>query len=84
MSKRDKVLLSTFFGWLILCGAWAYVWVAACNADPLAADYEKGLFLPLSGFLIYRFAYLLAGFITIFFAELILIPSARPEKPTMV
>jgi hypothetical protein len=83
MSKRDKILLSTLFGWLIVCSVWAYVWVAACNADPLAAEYEKGLFLPLLGFTIYRFTFLLAGFVVIFFAELMLIP--RPQdKPMMV
>jgi hypothetical protein len=84
MPKRDTILLSTLFGWLIGCGVWAYFWVAACNADPSAAAYEKGLFLPLLGFLFYSFTFLLAGFVIIFFAELMFIPHPQNEKPTMV
>jgi hypothetical protein len=83
MTKREMILLSTLCGWLILCGVWAYLWVAAANADPNAAAYEKGLFLPLLGFLLGPFKFLLAGFVLVFFAELIFIP--RPQgKPAMV
>jgi hypothetical protein len=84
MSKRDIILLSTLFVWLIGCGSDAYLWLAAANADAGAARYEKGLLLPLLGFLVYRFTFLLAGFLLAIFAELIFIPRPQDEKPTMV
>ena len=84
MSKRDTILLSTIFSWLVGCGLYAYWWIAAANADPMAAEKEKGLFLPLLGFLFYRFPFLLASFVFIFLLLLIFIPRPQNEKPAMV
>jgi hypothetical protein len=71
MSKR-KTLILTFSGWLFGSGLYFYWWVASIINDPATVGYERWLIFPVSGFLVYRFPYLLIGLIIVIAVEAML------------
>ncbi|MDT5061905.1 MAG: hypothetical protein QOH63_2364 [Acidobacteriota bacterium] len=81
MTKRNTIIFSTVVAWLIGVGVYAYYW-----AMSLLDEYsgKPGGLLPLLGFFVYRFPYLLAGLVILIIAELIFIPGSHGRPGKMV
>ena len=73
-------MLLTFIVWLVGCCLYAYYWIS----DLPRWDYPGIWILPLSGFLVYRFPFLLIGFVVLLILELLLIPQTQKAGQDVV
>jgi hypothetical protein len=84
MRKIGVVIPITIICWLIGTALYAYDWVTTILAEPGLPTYERGAFLPLLGFALYRLPYLLLGLVIIIILELLLVPGPDRNPPSMV
>jgi hypothetical protein len=84
MSEFSRTILITLVCWLLWTIAYAYYWVTSILAEPGLPVYERGGFLPLLGFVVYRLHYLLIGLVIIIVLELVMVPGSERKPPSMV
>jgi hypothetical protein len=84
MSKLGRTVVLTFIAWLAVTISYAYYWVSSILAEPGVPVYERNGFLPLLGFAIYRFPFLLIGLLVVLVLELLIVPGSDRNPPSMV
>ena len=72
MPRAGKIVFITIAVWLVVTVFYGYYWVSSILARPDNYGYEKWVMLPLLGFLVYRFPYLVVGLLLIILTELVL------------
>jgi hypothetical protein len=77
MPRAGKIIFITIAVWLVGTVFYGYFWVTSILARPDNYGYEKWVVLPVLGFLVYRFPYLVVGLMLVILTELIVIEILR-------
>jgi hypothetical protein len=71
MPKAGTIIFITIAVWLVGTVCYGYYWVTSILARPDNYGYEKWVVLPVLGFLVYRFPYLVVGLMLVILTELV-------------
>jgi hypothetical protein len=77
MPRAGKIIFITIAVWLVGTVFYGYFWVTSILARPDNYGYEKWVVLPVLGFLVYRFPYLVVGLMLVILTELVVIEILR-------
>ena len=80
MPRAGKVIFITIVLWLVGTVFYGYHWVTTILARPDTYGYEHWVVLPVLGFLVYRFPYLVVGLVLLILTELIVTEVLRRNE----